>query len=895
MNKRFVSILSILLCLLLCLQGLPVAYAEEAEETEPLETEEMVEAAPGVVITTAQELLELAENCRLDSFSAGLVVSLEADIDLSATEFAGIPIFCGTFEGNGHTISGLELTEDGSVQGLFRYLTATALVRDLTVTGQVLPAGSRGTVGGIAGSNAGRIENCTFSGDVSGSENVGGLVGINTVSGIIDGCRVTGTIHGSHFVGGIAGENSGVIRNCENYAQINITVQQNSVEISDITMDTLSGSESVATVTDIGGIAGTNGGVIRSCINSGDVGYKHMGYNIGGIAGSHRGYIVDCTNTARINGRKEVGGIVGQMEPVSRVDFSADTLQILQGQLNTMGSLANQTVSSAQNSANTLQYQMNTLESQAKAASDAVDMLTPDLENPSLPDMDSITAAQNSLSSNLSGMSSTMQSMTYTTQNAVTSMASNLQALTNQMNAISGTLSNATENLGGTITDVSDADTAEELTGKVEGCMNLGSVLADMNAGGIAGAISIENDLDPDDDLQLNGDVSMNFESELRAVVLLCENRGGITVVKQNAGGIVGLQTMGLVKECTNTGALDAEDADYVGGISGQSNGYIRACYVKCQLMGRTYVGGIGGTGATVSDCRSMVSILGGTEKLGAVLGYARESYADTDTPVAGNFYLLTGTDTGAIDGISYDGCAQSLSREEFLALEGLPELFRSVRVEFVYEDGTRKTLTLAPGAALDSGDIPAVPDKSGWEGAWEGLEEADLSSVLFDLTFQASYTALEQVIASSVTRENGSPVVLAQGQFLSGQTVTLEMAPLPAQTEEDHFPVEAWEFSVPGNNTEKIRYALPQAYASEELRMLVKDEHDTWREVEFAVEGSYLVFQVSANDRGFCLVYVPADYSGWLYLTAGAVVVLLAALLTGGIVKRIKKKKEAK
>ena len=293
----------ILSVLILLSAALPVC-AEEAE------TEAAVYS-----IHDIDDFLEFTRQCRLDSFSFDLTVSLETDLDLAGTEFEGVPVFCGTFLGNGHKIRGLVLRDSGSYQGLFRYLTDTAKVENLHLEGLLLPEGSAGKTGALAGSNEGYIAGCSFSGTVSGSENIGGLVGINGISGVIEDCRVEGFVSGNHFVGGIAGKNSGVIRDCQNKAQVNTIAKQNSVELTDITLESLTNSEASNTVTDIGGVAGQNIGVIRRCVNRGDVGYRQMGYNIGGIAGTQSGYIADCINYGEILGRKEVGGIVGQMEP----------------------------------------------------------------------------------------------------------------------------------------------------------------------------------------------------------------------------------------------------------------------------------------------------------------------------------------------------------------------------------------------------------------------------------------------------------------------------------------------------------------------------------------------------------------------------------------------------
>ena len=101
------------------------------------------------------------------------------DIDLSDSGFAPIPTFGGYFDGGGYTIVGLNITNSGSQQGLFRYVQSGGTVENLHVLGNITPSGSKSTIGGIVGDNSGVINNCSFDGTVSGSYAVGGIVGIN--------------------------------------------------------------------------------------------------------------------------------------------------------------------------------------------------------------------------------------------------------------------------------------------------------------------------------------------------------------------------------------------------------------------------------------------------------------------------------------------------------------------------------------------------------------------------------------------------------------------------------------------------------------------------------------------------------------------------------------------
>ena len=168
-------------------------------------------------------------------------------------------------------------------------------------------------------------------------------------------------------------------------------------------------------------------------------------------------------------------------------------------------------------------------------------------------------------------MPGTLSSITAATKTTANSLSRDINAISGQIGKMETTLDTASENLGGSIMDISDQDTDETLTGKVENCVNYGAVLADLNAGGIAGAMAIENDMDILEDWEQSGEESLNFESQLRVVILNCENKASVTARKQNAGGITGWQAMGLVKNSTNTGKLDCDGADYVGGISGLS------------------------------------------------------------------------------------------------------------------------------------------------------------------------------------------------------------------------------------------------------------------------------------------------------------------------------------
>ncbi len=283
-----------------------------------------------ISISTEEDLALLAQNCLLDSWSQDKYIKLENDIILQKYTSIMISNFAGIFDGCGYKISGLDIRQAGSSYGLFRYIQSSGEVKNLSVMGKIAPEGSKNRIGILAGVNYGKIINCNVSGSVSGADKVGGIAGVNEETGEIRQCQSSAIVIGNHFTGGICGMNRGVLNHCENVGSINTYSLDVTYDFEDITMENIeeiNSSEHVSAHTDTGGIAGYSQGKIYYCTNGGNVGYQHVGYNTGGIVGRlHQGYLQNCTNTGHILGRKDVGGIVGQMEPFLEVQYLNDKL-----------------------------------------------------------------------------------------------------------------------------------------------------------------------------------------------------------------------------------------------------------------------------------------------------------------------------------------------------------------------------------------------------------------------------------------------------------------------------------------------------------------------------------------------------------------------------------------
>ncbi len=336
-GNRYKRLLSVTLGIVLLLQAdVSVEAAQTVSTFEEYRSGILAQTEEKQIIisvSTEEDLFQLANACRLDRWSRDKQVELENDIELREYCDLSIPSFGGTFEGNGHKISGLKLDGAGAAVGLFRYLQEGAKIRNLAVQGSIKPEGTRSQAGGIVGINYGSVSNCTFDGVVSGDTEVGGIAGSNMENGDIRKCRSDAIVTGNHSVGGIVGSNRGTVSMCKNMGNINTFSEDVSYDLEDITaerLEDINNTSNVTAHTDSGGIAGISYGKIYACANYGTVGYSHVGYNVGGIVGRlSQGYLSDCVNEGHVLGRKDVGGIAGQMEPFLEVQYLTDKLQEL--------------------------------------------------------------------------------------------------------------------------------------------------------------------------------------------------------------------------------------------------------------------------------------------------------------------------------------------------------------------------------------------------------------------------------------------------------------------------------------------------------------------------------------------------------------------------------------
>jgi len=335
-----------------------------------------------IYINSVSDLLALAKNCAYDQWSVGKTVILQQDLSLEGMLWSPIPSFSGQFKGNGHTISDLAVTGQYSPAGLFGIVEEKGSIESLNVRGVVSVSDTKdATTGGVVGINYGTLINCQFTGVVTGDSEVGGIVGRNESTGTIDHSTARAVVTGKSSTGGIAGYNLGAITGCTNVGSINTEYQEAALDTdgfsakmldyinskkSDDNSDMTNSVTNVAT--DTGGIAGRSSGMILTSVNTGTIGYEHIGYNVGGIVGRTDGLVSGCVNQGHVLGRKDVGGIAGQAEPYRELDLSKDTIRRLRSELDVLRGLVDDTTGVMENSTTSISNSFNAMTSQMDTA-----------------------------------------------------------------------------------------------------------------------------------------------------------------------------------------------------------------------------------------------------------------------------------------------------------------------------------------------------------------------------------------------------------------------------------------------------------------------------------------------------------------------------------------------
>ena len=244
-----------------------------------------IESDGSYTVTSADGLMNVAE--LVNGGKTDINITLDKNIDLTGKGWTPIGTsfdnsYKGTFDGGGHTITGLTFTTNDKYAGLFGWLNKAGTVKNVVMEGVQITSNQiyGGSIGGVAGYSWGTIENCSVSGSVSGTVYVGGVVGAQ-IDGSITGCSSSATVKGMVDVGGVAGQTNSSATLTACYATGNVIIEIDPVK-------NISG----------GGLVGFNGGNgVLACYATGNVtstGSSTGNVHIFGLLGDNYTTVTAC-------------------------------------------------------------------------------------------------------------------------------------------------------------------------------------------------------------------------------------------------------------------------------------------------------------------------------------------------------------------------------------------------------------------------------------------------------------------------------------------------------------------------------------------------------------------------------------------------------------------------
>ena len=277
----------------------------------------IIEDDGSYTVTSADGLMNIAK--LVNGGKTDINITLDTDIDLTGKDWTPIGTsysnsYTGTFDGGGHTITGLTVTTNDEGVGLFGWLNRAGSVKNVVMEGVQITSNQiyGGSIGGVVGYSWGTIENCSVSGSVSGTVYVGGVVGAQ-IGGSITGCSSSATVKGTVDVGGVAGQTNSSATLTACYATGNVIIEIHPT-------NNISG----------GGLVGFNGGNgVWACYATGNVtstGSSTGKVHISGFLGDNYTTVTACywknNHEQGIGYKKE-----GTVTEVTKVDGTGVTWQ----------------------------------------------------------------------------------------------------------------------------------------------------------------------------------------------------------------------------------------------------------------------------------------------------------------------------------------------------------------------------------------------------------------------------------------------------------------------------------------------------------------------------------------------------------------------------------------
>ena len=455
-----------------------------------------------ITIASAEDLVLLADSGKTENFSTGKTFVMTEDIDLSEYENLFIPIMDGTFDGGGHTITGIRLQEEMSDYGFFRYVGPNGTVANLTVEATVTSGEDQENIGIIAGDNKGTIRGCTSRGTLNGQTHVGGIAGKNETTGTISRCGNEAEVDGKQATGGIIGYNEGTVSDCTNSGKVNTnqkvvkstTNGEGSINIS--IPNAVTGMTADDRANDTGGIAGYSEGSITYCKNEATIGHERLGSATGGVVGRQKGSLAYSDNSGVVYGHKDVGGIVGVFVPYETGSYDRDYEQELKDELDNLSSLMDQLSAVGDGMGNHLSDNVDVLREQLKSLKNSVRIYFDDYSDMASDGKDSIDKNVGEMKDSINRMTNRINIQQIT--DAMTQISKDLEAMQKIMDQLKPLLDKELGDMKGKLDSYQQQieqlkNTLKDLKGWIDKLPEDGSGGSDDGAGGGSGTGTVSD------------------------------------------------------------------------------------------------------------------------------------------------------------------------------------------------------------------------------------------------------------------------------------------------------------------------------------------------------------------------------------------------------------------
>ena len=411
-------------------------------------------------------------------------------------------------------------------------------------------------------------------------------------------------------------------------------------------------------------------------------------------------------------------------------------------------------------------------------------------------------------------------------------LLNDLEAMNQQFEAVLLTtielitdLTNLTKDSLYEVKDISYENLDNLTSGKILSSYNCGRIDGDVNIGGIAGSISLDIGIDPDDNLTSK---IFGREKETRrgiAVIEDCTNEGDVTAKKDGVGGIAGCMDFGFITDSLSNAKIESVEGDYVGGIAGDSVAKIANSYGKNILIGRSYIGGIAGRGKNISNSYAMANINASKGFIGGIAGVEAD-----DSEIVENYFVSD--ELGGIDGISYASIAEPITYNDLLKVKDIPDIFKTMNTIFFANDKKVTSVKTSFHGNVDENDIPIVPDGDGKFGYWDSFATTD---IVMDQRVEAIYEPDITTIGSN-EMEGDLHTILVDGIFTNEESIEVT-------TLENTEKKVVASYKVTLNNKDMSIDAV-RYYINDKCKKIEVYENETWNKVAFKKDGLYAVFE---------------------------------------------------